>query len=71
MRPSSVDVRLDRFFQVFQNSRYTHIDPMLQQDERRGFRRTATTRSYYTRASSVTWRRTSRRSDFRMILRAG
>ena len=33
LQPSSVDVRLDRFFRVFQNSRYTHIDPMLQQDE--------------------------------------
>ena len=25
LQPSSVDVRLDRFFRVFQNSRYTHI----------------------------------------------
>ena len=33
LRPSSVDVRLDRFFRVFQNSRYTHIDPAQQQDE--------------------------------------
>jgi deoxycytidine triphosphate deaminase len=33
LQPSSVDVRLDRFFRVFQNSRYTHIDPMQQQDE--------------------------------------
>ena len=33
LQPSSVDVRLDRFFRVFQNSRYTHIDPAEQQDE--------------------------------------
>jgi dCTP deaminase len=33
LQPSSIDVRLDRFFRVFDNSRYTHIDPMLQQDE--------------------------------------
>ncbi|ALE86307.1 dCTP deaminase [Pseudonocardia sp. EV170527-09] len=33
LQPSSVDVRLDRFFRVFQNSRYTHIDPAQQQDE--------------------------------------
>ena len=33
LQPSSVDVRLDRFFRVFQNSRYTHIDPREQQDE--------------------------------------
>ncbi len=33
LQPSSVDVRLDRFFRVFQNSRYTHIDPAQQQDD--------------------------------------
>ena len=33
LQPSSVDIRLDRYFRVFQNSRYTHIDPMQQQDE--------------------------------------
>jgi dCTP deaminase len=33
VQPSSVDVRLDRFFRVFDNSRYTHIDPSIQQDE--------------------------------------
>lgn len=33
VQPSSVDVRLDRFFRVFNNSRYTHIDPSEQQDE--------------------------------------
>jgi dCTP deaminase len=33
VQPSSIDVRLDRFFRVFDNTRYTHIDPKLQQDE--------------------------------------
>ena len=27
IQPSSVDVRLDKYFRVFNNSRYTHIDP--------------------------------------------
>ena len=29
IQPSSIDVRLDQFFRVFNNSRYTHIDPKL------------------------------------------
>ncbi|MBV7282485.1 MULTISPECIES: dCTP deaminase [Corynebacterium] len=33
VQPSSIDVRMDRFFRVFNNSRYTHIDPKMQQDE--------------------------------------
>jgi dCTP deaminase len=33
LQPSSIDVRLDRYFRVFDNSRYTHIDPQEQQDE--------------------------------------
>ncbi|WKD62136.1 Deoxycytidine triphosphate deaminase [Corynebacterium ciconiae DSM 44920] len=33
VQPSSIDVRMDRFFRVFNNSKYTHIDPKLQQDE--------------------------------------
>ncbi|OLF18213.1 dCTP deaminase [Actinophytocola xanthii] len=33
VQPSSVDVRLDRFFRVFNNTRYTHIDPRQQQDD--------------------------------------
>ena len=33
VQPSSIDVRLDRFFRVFNNSQYTHIDPSQQQDE--------------------------------------
>lgn len=33
LQPSSIDVRLDRYFRVFDNSKYTHIDPSIQQDE--------------------------------------
>ncbi|MGB6109007.1 MAG: dCTP deaminase, partial [Mycobacterium sp.] len=33
VQPSSVDVRLDNLFRVFNNTRYTHIDPAEQQDE--------------------------------------
>ena len=33
MQPSSVDVRLDRFFRVFNNHLYTHIHPAEQQDD--------------------------------------
>jgi dCTP deaminase len=33
VQPSSVDVRLDSLFRVFNNTRYTHIDPSQQQDE--------------------------------------
>jgi dCTP deaminase len=33
LQPSSIDVRLDRYFRVFQNSRYTHIDPRERQDD--------------------------------------
>ncbi|WP_100445248.1 dCTP deaminase [Glycomyces xiaoerkulensis] len=33
IQPSSVDVRLDRRFRVFNNQKYTHIDPAERQDE--------------------------------------
>lgn len=33
IQPSSVDVRLDRRFRVFNNHKYTHIDPSVRQDE--------------------------------------
>jgi len=33
MQPSSVDVRLDRFFRVFENHRYPHIDPAADQSD--------------------------------------
>src|SRR2546426_8749687 len=33
LQPSSIDVRLDRYFRVFNNQQYTHIDPAQQQDD--------------------------------------
>ena len=33
VQPSSVDVRLDTFFRVFENHRYPHIDPAEEQPE--------------------------------------
>ncbi len=33
VQPSSVDIRLDRFFRVFENHRYPHIDPAEDQPE--------------------------------------
>lgn len=33
IQPSSVDVRLDKFFRVFENHRYPHIDPAEEQSE--------------------------------------
>ena len=33
IQPSSVDVRLDRFFRVFENHRYEVIDPSMEQSE--------------------------------------
>ncbi|MCL1799819.1 MAG: dCTP deaminase [Promicromonosporaceae bacterium] len=33
IQPSSIDVRLDRFFRLFDNHKYPHIDPAAQQDD--------------------------------------
>jgi len=33
VQPSSVDVRLDRFFRVFENHKYPHIDPSEEQPD--------------------------------------
>jgi dCTP deaminase len=33
VQPASIDVRLDRYFRVFANHRYTHIDPTQEQDD--------------------------------------
>ena len=33
VQPSSVDVRLDRFFRVFENHKYESIDPSVEQSE--------------------------------------
>ena len=33
IQPSSVDVRLDKFFRVFENHKYSVIDPSIEQAE--------------------------------------
>ena len=33
IQPSSIDFRLDRFFRVFENHRYPHIDPAVEQPD--------------------------------------
>jgi dCTP deaminase len=33
IQPSSIDVRMDRYFRVFENHRYPHIDPAVEQPE--------------------------------------
>ena len=33
IQPASIDVRLDRYFRVFENHRYPHIDPATEQPE--------------------------------------
>ena len=33
IQPSSIDVRLDRFFRLFDNHRYPHIDPSVEQPD--------------------------------------
>ena len=33
VQPASIDVRLDRYFRVFENHRYPHIDPAQPQDD--------------------------------------
>ena len=33
VQPSSIDVRLDKFFRVFENHRYPSIDPSMEQPE--------------------------------------
>ncbi|WP_165984079.1 dCTP deaminase [Streptomyces sp. YIM 98790] len=33
VQPSSIDVRMDRFFRVFENHRYPHIDPSVEQPD--------------------------------------
>ena len=33
LQPSSIDVRLDRFFRVFENHKYPHIDPSVDQPD--------------------------------------
>ncbi|GAB3912877.1 hypothetical protein GCM10029964_121470 [Kibdelosporangium lantanae] len=60
LQPSSIDVRLDRFFRVFDNTKYTHIDPSIRQDELTSLvEQEGTTRSCCTRVSSSSGPRTS------------
>ena len=33
IQPSSIDIRLDRFFRVFENHKYPHIDPAVDQSD--------------------------------------
>jgi dCTP deaminase len=33
VQPSSIDVRMDRYFRVFENHRYPHIDPAIDQSD--------------------------------------
>jgi dCTP deaminase len=33
LQPSSIDLRLSRYFRVFDNSKYTHIDPRASQED--------------------------------------
>lgn len=33
VQPASIDIRLDRYFRVFENHRYPHIDPSQEQSE--------------------------------------
>jgi|TARA_B110000285_G_scaffold187926_1_gene213893 dCTP deaminase len=33
IQPSSIDVRLDRMFRVFENHKYPHIDPSIEQED--------------------------------------
>ena len=33
LQPASIDVRLDRYFRVFENHRYPHIDPAVEQPD--------------------------------------
>lgn len=59
VQPSSIDVRLDRFFRVFENHRYPHIDPAVEQpDLTRLVEPEGTTRSSSTPGSSCWPRRT-------------
>ena len=61
LQPSSIDVRLDRFFRVFENHRYPHIDPAEEQPELTRLIESATRRpSCCTRVSSCSVRHGSR-----------
>lgn len=46
LQPSSIDVRLDRFFRLFDNHKYPYIDPREQQDELTRFVEVASDESF-------------------------
>ena len=57
IQPSSIDFRLDRYFRVFENHRYPHIDPAADQsDLTRVVETKGTSRSSCTPASSCSAR---------------
>ena len=66
VQPSSIDVRLDSLFRVFNNTRYTHIDPAQQQDEL-----TSLVRARPRRAVRAAPRRVRARRDARAVYPAG
>ena len=60
MQPSSLDVRVDRYFRVFRNSRYPYIDVKAKQEDLTELVESPTTRrSSSTPASSCSDRRSS------------
>ena len=59
LQPSSVDVRVDRYFRVFRNSRYPFIDVKQEQEDLTELVRSTASRSSSTRASSCSARRSS------------
>ena len=60
LQPSSVDVRVDRYFRVFRNSRYPYIDVKQEQEDLTELVEVdETSRSSSTRASSCSARRSS------------
>jgi len=46
LQPSSIDVRLDRFFRLFDNHKYPYIDPREQQDDLTRFVEVASDESF-------------------------
>jgi deoxycytidine triphosphate deaminase len=61
VQPSSVDVRLDRYFRLFDNHKYPFIDPAEDQPDLTHLIEVApTSRSSCTRASSCSVRPSSR-----------
>ena len=60
IQPSSIDVRMDRYFRVFENHRYPHIDPAVEQPDLTRLIETETTSRSSCIPASSSWRRPSR-----------